>query len=90
VCVVSFCSVDLPDEGQDWFSYTGPCPKPQIIEIVPIYHIVVIQKAQGGISPHLQLQLGAAQELHQHREAAISYDTKVPLLDWNFHGIIVL
>ncbi len=27
--------IDLPDEGQDWYSYTGACRKRQIIEIFP-------------------------------------------------------
>ena len=27
--------IDLPDEGQDWFSYTGVCRKRRIIEIFP-------------------------------------------------------
>ncbi len=39
---------------------------------IPIDYIVVVQKAQGAMSPQEQLQLGPVRslELHRHREAA--------------------
>jgi hypothetical protein len=39
---------------------------------IPVHHLVVIQKASGGISPRLQLMLGPerVEELRQWREIA--------------------
>jgi hypothetical protein len=39
---------------------------------IPVHHIVVIQKAPGGMSPRLQLMLGRerVEELRQQREIA--------------------
>ena len=41
---------------------------------IPVHHLVVIQKAPGGMSPCLQLMLGPerVKELRQQREIAYS------------------